>query len=104
MTPTGKPIKRAAALSYDPAKDSVPLLTAYGEGFLAEKIIARAEEMDVPLMVDAGLAQMLGKMSVGDEIPPELYGAVAQILVFLSESDQAFGERLQQATRRSAAN
>ena len=85
---------KAAALKYDPAVDDVPLLTAFGQGYVAEKIIALAEEAEIPILYDAALADMLGKMGVGDEIPPELYSVVAQILVFISESDQTYGERL----------
>lgn len=99
MKPAHKQPKRAAALSYDPARDAVPVLTAFGEGFLAEKIIATASEADVPIMVDEGLAQMLAALNVGDDIPPALYAAVAQILVFLSDSDQAYGKRIKQAAQ-----
>lgn len=93
--------KRAAALSYDPAKDSVPMLTAFGEGWLAEKIIATATEASVPIMIDEGLTQMLAKMNIGDDIPPELYAAVAQILVFLSDTDHAYGQKLQRAASKA---
>jgi len=90
----GTKIRRAAALRYDPAQDDVPLLTAFGQGLLADKMIALAEEAEIPIVYDAALADMLSKMSLGDEIPPELYAAVAQILVFVSESDSAYAERL----------
>jgi len=79
---------KAAALKYDPAADDAPLLTAFGQGYVAQKIITLAEEAEVPVVYDAALASMLSKMSIGDEIPPELYTVVAQILVFISESDQ----------------
>lgn len=94
-------LKKAAALQYNPAKDEVPLLTAFGQGYVAEKIIATAQEASVPVVRDAGLANMLGQMNVGDEIPPELYGAVAQILIFISESDHAYGEKIKSASRRN---
>ena len=84
---------KAAALRYDPAIDDVPLLTAFGQGYVAEKIIALAEEEKIPIVYDAAMAEMLSKMNLGDEIPPELYAAVAQILVFISESDKTYGKR-----------
>ena len=100
MSEGKKAIKRAAAISYDPAENAVPVLTAFGEGFLAEKIIARAEESNVPVVFDEGLAGMFAKMNIGDEIPPELYAAVAQILVFLSNTDHKYGERLKSGLNR----
>lgn len=84
---------KAAALRYDPAQDDLPLLTAFGQGYVAEKIITLAEEEKIPVVYDAALADMLGKMNLGDEIPPELYAVVAQILVFVSQSDQNYANQ-----------
>jgi type III secretion system FlhB-like substrate exporter len=39
---------------------------------------------------------MLSKVSVGDEISPELYEAVAKVLAFVSEIDQSYGEKIKQ--------
>ena len=95
-----RPLRRAAALSYDPENDSVPILSAFGEGFLAEKILEMAEESGVPIVPDPKLAAMLAKMSVGDDIPPSLYDVVAKVLLFVSEMDSKYGEKLRQATGR----
>ena len=84
---------REAALSYDPEKDDAPVLAAFGEGHLAEKIISVAKESGIPIMTDPGLSSMLSKISVGDEIPEELYEAVAKILIFVSEIDRGYGQR-----------
>ena len=86
-------VLKAAALRYDPDIDDIPLLTAFGQGYVAQKIIALAEEEKIPLVYDAALTEMLGKMNLGDEIPPELFAVVAQILVFISQSDQAYAEQ-----------
>ena len=86
--------KRAAAISYDPDKNDAPVLSAFGEGHLAEKIVAVAKESGVPIVPDPSLSSMLSKMSVGDEIPEELYEAVAKVLVFVSEVDRSYGDRL----------
>ena len=86
--------KRAAAISYDPGEHDVPVLSAFGEGYVAEKIIAVAKESGVPVLPDPSLSSMLSKMSVGDEIPEELYEAVAKVLIFVSEVDRSYGERL----------
>ena len=88
------PRQQAAALRYDPEQDVVPVLSAYGEGFMAERIIETAEEHGIPIMEDAGLAAVLSKLSTGDQIPPQLYEVVAQVLVFVGQMDRSYGERI----------
>ncbi len=87
-------VKEVAALKYDPATDDVPTIVAIGHGHTAEKILERAQEHDIPVVQDAGLAQLLSKLSVGDEIPPEVYKVVAQILLFVSGMDTSYGEKI----------
>jgi len=89
-----KKITRAAAISYDPAEQDVPVLAAFGEGYVAQKIVEVARESGVPVLPDANLASMLSKVSVGDEISPEMYDAVAKVLVFVSEVDRSYGEKV----------
>ncbi len=95
-----KSLKRAAALRYNPGVDEVPILTAYGQGHLAEKIIDKATEADIPIVQDNALADMLAAMNLGEEIPPALYAAVAQILVFISESDRQYGQKIQSLAKK----
>ncbi len=79
--------KQAIALSYDPSDDA-PRVIASGTGILAEKIIEKAKEEDIPLHKDDQLAQTLSKLEIGDMIPPELYEVVAEILVFVDRMDK----------------
>lgn len=79
--------KKAVALSYDP-KYHAPQVVASGKGELAERIIQRAKEHDVPTYVDKGLADTLSHLDIGDFIPPELYGVVAEILVYVDRMDK----------------
>ncbi|MDA8660070.1 EscU/YscU/HrcU family type III secretion system export apparatus switch protein [Luminiphilus sp.] len=69
---------KSAALSY--AGDGAPRLVAKGEGELAEKIKAIADELDIPIVEQAGLVELLCQIPLGDEIPPALYVAVAEVL------------------------
>lgn len=85
--------KTAAALKYEPGKDDVPIISALGEGYVAERIIEKAVESNVPVVEDKSLAEMLAKFSAGDAIPPRLYEAVAQVLVFISRLDAQAQER-----------
>ncbi len=73
----------AAAVQYDPLKDRAPRLTAKGSGWLAEKIIQLAKKHGVPVKEDPNLVQILAGLEIDQEIPPELYRAVAEILAFI---------------------
>ncbi|MBO5176083.1 MAG: EscU/YscU/HrcU family type III secretion system export apparatus switch protein [Lachnospiraceae bacterium] len=74
--------KTAVALSYE-AGDQAPKILATGKGYVAEKIIEAAKEENVPVHKDEKLAATLSKLEIGDYIPKELYGVVAEILVFV---------------------
>lgn len=89
-----KEIKDVAAIRYDPEQENVPVIVALGHGHIAEKILEKAKENDIPVVQDEGLAQLLSKLSVGDEIPPEVYKVVAQILLFVSSMDSSYGEKI----------
>ena len=80
-------IKQAIALSYDP-DDDAPKVNASGKGALAERIIEKAQEADVPVHRDDKLADTLSRLDIGDMIPPELYEVVAEILVFVDAMDK----------------
>lgn len=83
--------KQAIALQYNPG-DEAPTIVASGMGIVADKIIEKATESDVPLYEDSKLANTLSKLEIGDMIPPELYGVVAEILVFVDNLDRLKGK------------
>lgn len=74
--------KTAVALAYEPGEQA-PKILATGKGYVAEKIIEAAKEENVPVHKDEKLAATLSKLEIGDYIPKELYGVVAEILVFV---------------------
>lgn len=80
-------VKQAIALEYDPS-DEAPRVIASGRGILAEKIIEKARESDIPVHRDDKLADTLSRLDIGDMIPPELYEVVAEILVFVDSMDK----------------
>jgi flagellar biosynthesis protein len=88
-----KKIKEAAALKYSPQKGGAPEIVALGKGEIAEKIIEKAIESDVPLYEYASLVHTLNYLKIGDEIPEELYEVVAQIMVFVSHLDSSYKEK-----------
>lgn len=79
--------KQAIALSYNPDEDA-PKVIASGKGALAERIIEKARESDVPVHRDDKLADTLSRLDIGDMIPPELYEVVAEILIFVDAMDK----------------
>jgi flagellar biosynthesis protein len=74
------PPRRAAALRYDGA--GAPKVVAAGAGHVAERILATAREHGVAVREDAALAEALARLRLETEIPPELYAAVAEALVW----------------------
>lgn len=79
-------VRKAAALKYENGY-SAPIVTAAGIGYIADKIIEKAEENDVAIVKDEPLAEMLSKIDIGDSIPTDLYEAVAKIIVFVNDID-----------------
>jgi len=78
-----KKVKKAAAIKYDQMMDLAPKVIAKGHGKVAEKMIALAESHQIPLVEDRNLVQLLDALDINTEIPPELYQAVAEVLVFI---------------------
>ena len=71
----------AVALQYDTG--SAPRITAKGQGNVADRIVAAAREHDIPIEEDPVLAQALSRIPLDDEIPEELYRAVAEVIGFV---------------------
>ncbi len=79
MTDNKEPLK-AIALKYD--GEQAPTVTATGEGDIAEEIIRIAREHGIPLREDATLAALLSELELGDEIPPQLYRVIAEVIAY----------------------
>ena len=75
-------LKTAVALEYEPGEQA-PKVIASGMGHIADRIIERAEEARVPVHKDEKLAKSLSILDVGEYIPPELYGIVAEVLIYV---------------------
>ncbi len=83
----------AAALKYDAQDDSAPYIVALGKGYVARRMVEEAREHHVQVVQDQKLSAVLQKLSVGDEIPEELYKVVAEILIFVNNMDSKYGKR-----------
>ena len=73
--------KLAVALHYD--KKGAPRVVAKGKGTLGEKIVEIAKEHAIPIQENEVLAGALSNVELGDEIPADLYKAVAEVLIFV---------------------
>lgn len=83
--------KKAVALKYEPELRTAPVVTAKGQGVMAEQILRRAQENGIPIQEDASLVEVLSKLDLEQEIPPELYQLVAEVLSFVYRSDRRAG-------------
>lgn len=75
--------EKAAALKYLRGVDRAPTIVAKGKGETAKKIISLARENGVPVHEDHNLVEILSMIDLYEEIPTELYKAVAEILAFI---------------------
>jgi len=77
------PRRQAAALRYEPGKDTAPRIVAKGKGLVADKILEVARHHGIPIRQDKELVRMLASLDLYREIPPDLYKAVAEVLAFV---------------------
>ncbi len=75
--------KKAVALRYRPDKESAPRVTAKGSGRIAERIIKVAQDNGIPVKDDPDLIEVLSKLDIEEQIPPNVYIAVAELLAFV---------------------
>jgi len=80
-------MRRAVALKYNAKDDIAPKVTSVGAGGIAEKIIKLAIENNIPIYKDPALVRQLSRINYLEEIPDELFPAVAEILAFIYTID-----------------
>ncbi|NGZ06145.1 MAG: EscU/YscU/HrcU family type III secretion system export apparatus switch protein [Magnetococcales bacterium] len=82
--------RKAVALRYQRQQDTAPRVTASGRGLIAETIMKKARDAGVTMMEDPDLVDLLGKIPVGETIPPTLYKAVAEVLAYVYRMNKSF--------------
>ena len=76
-------IRKAVALRYLEDREDAPRVLAKGQGTVAERIIALAQENGVPLHTDTDLVKLLSVLEIDQEVPPALYRALAEVLAHI---------------------
>lgn len=82
-------ITKAAAIEYERGSESAPKVTASGKGFIAEQILAIAFERGIKVREDAELVEILSLIEVDSPIPLEAFAAVAEILAYVYQANDA---------------
>ncbi len=73
----------ATALQYNSEEGGAPRVVATGQRKIAEQIIAEAKKHNIAIYEDTALTSALSTVNLGEEIPPELYQVVAQVLAYI---------------------
>ena len=80
--------QKAAALKYDKETQSAPKVIASGKGAIAQKIIDKAREFDIPLFANEALVNSLIDLDLDKEIPSELYSTVVEVFLWLMKNEK----------------
>ncbi|MBY0123475.1 EscU/YscU/HrcU family type III secretion system export apparatus switch protein [Bacillus sp. S/N-304-OC-R1] len=80
----------AAVIKYDEENGHAPVVVAHGKGQIAQQIIELARKNNVHMQEDSSLVANLLDMDLGDNIPPQLYAVMAEILVLIEEMEKNY--------------
>lgn len=96
--------KKAVALGYHAGSDQAPRVKAKGRGLVADEIIARAKEADIPMQEDPSLVEMLSQLEINEKIPDNLYEVVAEVFAFIYKIDREETIKRNNRTRNQEKN
>jgi len=85
-------LRQAVALGYEHGMPA-PRVLAQGRGAVAEAILQKASELGIPTQTDPGLVEFLMQLDLNAWVPPELYAAVAEVLAWAYQSQEAAASR-----------
>jgi flagellar biosynthesis protein len=81
---------QAAVIKYDEEAGKVPVVVAHGKGHVAQQIIDLAQKNNIQIQEDSSLVANLLDMDLGDNIPPQLYSVMAEILLLIEEIEREY--------------
>lgn len=82
--------KKAVAVKYKAGQSAVPSVAAKGAGEMAKRIIKIAKENGIPIKEDPDLVETLSKLDINQDIPPELYQVIAEVLAWVYRVNKRF--------------
>ncbi|WP_209123158.1 EscU/YscU/HrcU family type III secretion system export apparatus switch protein [Alkalihalobacillus sp. BA299] len=80
----------AAVIQYDKEEGGAPKVVAQGKGDIANQIINLAKKNNIHMQEDPLLVENLLDMDLGDNIPPQLYSVMAEILLLIEEMEKKY--------------
>lgn len=80
----------AAVIKYDEKSGSAPQVVAQGKGQVAQQIIELAKKNHIHMQEDSTLVSNLLDMDLGDNVPPQLYSVMAEILLLIEEMEKNY--------------
>lgn len=80
----------AAVIRYDEDSGGGPQVVAHGKGHIANQIIELAKKNNIQMQEDAMLVENLLDMDLGDNIPPQLYAVMAEILLLIEQMEKNY--------------
>lgn len=80
----------AAVIKYDEESGKAPIVVAHGKGHVAQQIIELAKKNHIHLQEDSTLVANLLDMDLGDNIPPQLYSVMAEILLLIEKMEKNY--------------
>lgn len=80
----------AAVIRYDENSNKGPQVVAHGKGYVANQIIELAKKNNIHMQADPMLVENLIDMDLGDNIPPQLYSVMAELLLLIEEMDKNY--------------
>ncbi|MFZ0371234.1 MAG: EscU/YscU/HrcU family type III secretion system export apparatus switch protein [Halobacillus sp.] len=82
--------KEAIALSYQSDNEAAPKVVAKGAGYIAENIMEKAKDHQVPIQEDSTLVELLSELNINEQLPEELYHVVAEVFAFIYKADKDY--------------
>ena len=92
-TKVKKALKKAISLHYEPHTHEAPIVTAKGQGIIAEKIIEIAKKYNIPIKDDPDLVEILSQLELEEQVPPAVYQVVAEIFSFIYHLNKKYQEQ-----------
>lgn len=80
----------AAVIKYDEETGKSPIVVAQGKGQVAQQIIELAKKNHIHMQEDSTLVANLLDMDLGDNVPPQLYSVMAEILLLIEEMEKNY--------------